>query len=152
MASLRGPLVIDNHNAVGVLYPTMVQARAIVLESMVIGADWLGPERNADVFAARPTQETIDLTGDLAYQAATAGRVIDFGDLPNDVIMEGGRRGGPLYSKGLLTLPFRDPWVLYHTWEDDTGIYLVSLLDHDWPAATSKSWSWPRCLSAACPC
>ena len=89
-----------------------------------------------DPLAARcmPTQREVEDVSEMAREAVAYGRVIDFGHLPNEVIMQGGNRGGPLWNAGGLGMPFREPWILYHTWEEGTGIYIVNLLDYDKPA------------------
>jgi hypothetical protein len=49
-------------------------------------------------------------------------------------MVHGGNRGGPLYTKGLIGNPFREPWLFMHTWEGATAVYLVNLLERDKPA------------------
>lgn len=75
-----------------------------------------------------PSQREVESAAEMAYEAFQAGRVIDFGHLPNDVMKQGGARGGPLYTRGALGLPFLAPWVLFHTWEGGACCYLINPL------------------------
>lgn len=63
------------------------------------------------------------------FSAVTSGRLIDCGHLPNEMIKIGGKRGGAMYNHGLLAHPFREPWLLFHSWEEGVSGYLIELLD-----------------------
>jgi hypothetical protein len=80
------------------------------------------------------TQGEVQAIQEEATRSVQAGRLIDFGHFPNDVMSDGGNRGGPLYTQGFIGHPFRDPWLLFHTWEGGSALYLVSLLEDDRPA------------------
>jgi hypothetical protein len=113
--------------AIGEWRPTPSQVRDVILDFLVTGPDFsesLPLEPLAKEFA--PTQREVEVTSELCHEAVTAGRMIDFGDLPNDALKLGGSRGGPLFNQSALGQPFQDPWVLYHTWEKAVAIYLVN--------------------------
>jgi hypothetical protein len=105
--------------------PSVQQLRDAVLRFGVVGPSILSHGEN--IFG--PTEREVETITALATEAVNAGRVIDFGLLPNAVIMDGGNRGGPLYNLGAMPMPFRGPWLLRHTWDSPGGetvaIYLV---------------------------
>jgi hypothetical protein len=112
---------------------SMAQMREVILKlgvgANLVQLDHLPPE-------ARPLamgQNDIEALNDLTLQALTAGRVIDFGHLPNEVIKHSGRRGGRLYAQGALTHPFSDAWLFRHSWEGGAVLYLVNPLMPDRP-------------------
>jgi hypothetical protein len=111
---------------IGKWEPTVTQVRDVVLARLITGPDFaqmpLLPE--AKMFA--PTQREVELVNELSHEAVTAGRMIDFGLLPNEVIKLGGNRGGPVWQQGGLGQPFSDPWMLYHTWEGGVAVYMVN--------------------------
>jgi hypothetical protein len=76
-----------------------------------------------------PRQHEIEAVCDQALDAVRYGRLIDFGHLPNTVIQSVGRRAGQMYNRGALGHPFRDPWLMYHTWEGGACLYLFALTD-----------------------
>jgi hypothetical protein len=115
---------------------TVAGVRDVALRWLVTAADFsqtlpLLPE--AKDFC--PTAREVEAVSEAVHDAVTYGRVIDFGELPNEMIKLGGRRGGPMWNKGYFGQPFRDPWVLYHTWDggDHIGVYLVKLIERDKP-------------------
>ncbi len=80
-----------------------------------------------------PRQHEVDAVSEMCHEAVLAGRLIDFGDLPNSVIKDGGSRGGPLWNAGAYGQPFREPWLMFHTWEMAAALYLVNLRRKDDP-------------------
>src|ERR1700733_9406307 len=107
---------------------TIGQVRDACLARDVVGpnfAPWCGRnEREADTFAPSPGE--VDRISDLTCEAVRYGRMINFGFWPNDAIKQGGKRGGPLWARGFIGMPFIEPWVLYHTWEGGPAVYLVN--------------------------
>jgi hypothetical protein len=102
---------------------------------MRIAAPDLSFVRNEEHARYRPTQDEVELIADMVATAANAGRLIDFGHLPNAVIMECGSRSGILFDAGALLQPFSDPWLFMHTWEGggeerpSVAAYLVNPID-----------------------
>jgi hypothetical protein len=68
-----------------------------------------------------------------AGKAVRMGRVFDLGHLPNKTIMSESKRAGELYGHGHIGHPFRDTYILVHTWEQGTAVYVISP-DHEKPA------------------
>lgn len=124
--------------------PTIPQMREAALNSMVVGATFFegaAPESARAALSKAPAQWQVERIAEEVRTAVIAGRVIDFGYMPNSVIMQSAHRGGPMYSHGALAHPFSESWLLYHTWEGigDTvgnvvGLYLCNLLEKDRPA------------------
>jgi hypothetical protein len=99
----------------------------MILRQAIAGPDYsnsmpLLPE--ATFYA--PTQLEIERVNELAAEAVVAGRMIDFGHLPNSVLQHGGTRGGPLWQQGAIDQPFSEPWVFLHSWEGGVAVYLVN--------------------------
>lgn len=121
--------------AIAAWTPTMAQLRETILKFHVCGPSHLRsleldlPPGTRSV----PTQEEVEIISEAAARAVRAGRLIDFGRLDNDIIKQGGRRGGPLYAKGLLAHPFAEPWLFHHVWEDQSAVYAVHPLEPDKP-------------------
>ena len=115
--------------------PTIGKIRDCIL-SRKIGAVQLPASLVKDPLAREfaPSPKDVETINDLAAEAVAAGRLIDFGFLPNEIIKEGGTRGGPMYSAGALGHPFSGSWVMYHEWEEGVSCYLVSLLETDMQA------------------
>lgn len=106
---------------------TIAQLREAIMAWHITGPDFteslrLKPEAKEFV----PTQREVDQTSDMAREAVIAGRVIDFGMMPNDVLKYGGIRGGNLWQQGAIEGPFEEPWLLVHSWEQGVCIYLVN--------------------------
>jgi hypothetical protein len=113
--------------------PTIGQVRKII-ESYLIGGPQLTGIVPEEAMQFAPRQREVELIGDMAFEAVKAGRLIDFGELPNALIKDGGHRGGPLYAAGVLNQPFRDPWLLYHTWDErNAAVYLINPCEPDRP-------------------
>lgn len=118
-------------NNLGVWAPTVTQARSTFLDHMVVWSplveNFADLNPRARLFTL--SQQTIEHTEKMTHAAVMAGRLVDFGHLPNAVIKHGGRRGGPLWQRGAIHSPFRDPWVFMHTWDAQVGgaaAYLVN--------------------------
>jgi len=112
--------------------PTVQQMRDVVLNWGIAGPDWtaimdLTPAAKEFV----PSQAEVERISELAVDAVIAGRVIDFGFLPNDVLKHGGDRGGTLWQQSAIDMPFIDPWILLHSWEGGTSIYLINPIGED---------------------
>jgi hypothetical protein len=106
---------------------TVVQMRDVCLSYKIVGPDFtLALDCHPDAKEFVPNQAEVEHINELCHDASIAGRVVDFGLLPNDVLKFGGNRGGPLWQLGGLGQPFEEPWILYHTWEHGVGIYLVN--------------------------
>jgi hypothetical protein len=109
--------------------PTIPQLRPVIEAGLIVG-QYLQPgtiPETARRYA--PLQNEVDNTNDMCLGALRAGRVMDFGFIPNALIKEGGNRGGPLYEIGALAIPFLDPWLLYHRWEQGVALYLINPLE-----------------------
>jgi hypothetical protein len=126
--------------------PTMARFRDAVFKRHITGMDL--QDDVSSLYA--PRQHEVEAINQSVLDAVTAGRVIDFGYIPNEVLKEGGQRGGLLYTDGHIGMPFRDPWVLWHTWDAATvigeldklrsltdrqpSVYLIQLMELDKPA------------------
>jgi len=109
--------------------PSVGRVRDAMLGFRITAVDWRGlapirPEGNQFVPAAREVENVCFMCED----AVRKGRMIDFGWLPNDVIKQGGIRGGPLWDRGYLGQPFRAPWILYHRWDHEADDPAVAVL------------------------
>ena len=115
---------------------TVAQVRDVILQGRVVGSDLsMWPVfHNHVAVDFMPRQREVERISQAAHDAVAAGRFIDFGYLPNEVIKAGGNRGGPLYTKGGIGHPFIDPWVAYHIWEQGACVYLFQLVEKDKPA------------------
>lgn len=111
--------------------PTISQIRDTICAFMVVGTQMFDIDMPAMARANAPTQDDVEGIAGYCERAVRAGRLIDFGDWTNDVIKYGGNRGGPLYSRGVIGHPFRDPYLFVHTWEGATAVYLVNPLEPD---------------------
>lgn len=123
--------------------PTIARVRDAVFKRHIVG---MGLQNEVSKLFA-PRQSEVEAVNQAVFDAMTAGRVIDFGFFPNEVMKESGQRGGHLYSAGHIGMPFRDPFVIFHTWDagsthdaldrvsDRTpAVYLVQLTELDMPA------------------
>jgi len=131
-------------DAIGGWEPTIARVRDCVFRRHIVGMGL--QERAAQLFA--PRQSEVEAVNQSVFDAVTAGRVLDFGYFPNAVMMESGQRGGHLYQAGHIGMPFRDPFVIFHTWDAGTthgvpldrvsdrtpAVYLVQLTEVDNPA------------------
>jgi hypothetical protein len=110
--------------------PTPATLRDAILAGEVMAPDYIAglpPALVNDMMRlTQPGEVEVRRIGEMARRAVMAGRVIDFGFLPNQVMSWGGKRGGPLWQKGAIGQPFEDPWLMLHTWEKGTGVYLVN--------------------------
>lgn len=107
--------------------PTVTQVRDVIFGWGIAGPDFtecldLKPEAKQHV----PSQDEVERVSEMAHDAVTAGRVIDFGFLPNDVLKYGGDRGGTLWQQHAIEQPFELPWMIYHAWEGGVCVYLVN--------------------------
>jgi hypothetical protein len=106
---------------------TIAQVRDVLLAGEIGGFDLsqivrMRPEASDFKLSAAE----VDRLGDLCTEAVEAGRLIDFGMLPNAVIRFGGIRGGQLWDAGGLAMPFSEPWVFRHAWEGGVSAYFVN--------------------------
>lgn len=112
--------------------PVVTQVREIILRGHIAGVEFLINALPPEALPFVPRQHEVDEIAETAETAVRAGRLIDFGNLPNEVIRHGGNRGGPLYSQGAIGHPFSQPYVFMHTWgEDMAAVYLVTPLEPD---------------------
>lgn len=105
--------------------PTPAQAREAIFSRLIVAPGAVSPE--SQVYA--PSFNEVTVTADMSLDAIRNGRFIDFGFWPNDVIKDCGKRGGPMYQRGAFVMPFRKPWLLMHSWEQATAVYLINQLD-----------------------
>jgi hypothetical protein len=69
-------------------------------------------------FSMTADRDLFDRAREEAAEAVIAGRYIDAGFIPNEVIISESVRSGKLYVQGYVGMPFSsDTWVLYHTWD-----------------------------------
>lgn len=114
---------------------TPANVREVALAWLVTGNCW--KDAAAPEYRFMPSQAEVETVSAMTREAVIAGRMIDFGYLPNEAIIAGGHRGGPLYTQGALAQPFADPWVFLHSWNsagDDNRhacVYLVQPLEPD---------------------
>jgi hypothetical protein len=118
---------------------TIAQARDTMLKRYVVGPDYttafeLLPQAKDYVC----TQREVEGVSEMCFEAVTAGRLIDFGWWPNDVIKFGGTRGGELWNQGGLSMPFTEPWLVYHNWENGSCVYLINPVEPGQMAPTAS--------------
>lgn len=107
--------------------PVVTQVRQCLLDLHVTGTGTLkGGTEFARFQQFCPSQRDVETSAEMGFEAVSAGRLIDFGDWTQDVIVYGGNRCGPLYGQGMIAHPFRDPYVFMHTWDGETAVYLVN--------------------------
>lgn len=97
--------------------PTVAQVRDAVLDFRVVGLNTAGLTLLPEAAESAATQDEVQRISALSREAVQAGRVIDFGHLPNRVIAECAKRGGRMWNMSALGFPFSDPWICYHTWD-----------------------------------
>ena len=97
--------------------PTVTQMRDAVLNYRVVGLNTAGLKLLPEAAQSAASQDEVQRISSLARTAMQAGRVIDFGHLPNLVIAECAKRGGRMWNMNALGFPFSDPWICYHTWD-----------------------------------
>lgn len=120
--------IVANGDELGTWNATPAGVRDVVLSLHVVGPVLAGTP-------SAPTQREVETVSDMAYNAITAGRFIDFGYWPHDVIKFCGNRGGPLYYEGAMPMPFQEPWMFMHLWNlhenraPSPAVYLVHTLD-----------------------
>lgn len=114
---------------------TVPQIREVVQAWMVVGT---GSIEDLPLHARRfvTTRREVETAAQQCHEAVRTGRLFDFGRWSNDVIIYGGNKGGPLYHRNRLALPFRQPWMFSHHWEPlpktwSTSVYLVEPLEPD---------------------
>jgi hypothetical protein len=66
-----------------------------------------------------------------AIRAVKAGRFFDMGHIPNEVFQIESLRAARFYRDKHLIQPFRESWILYHTWEQGSAVYLVTLYENE---------------------
>jgi hypothetical protein len=97
--------------------PTVTQMRDAVLQFHVTGFNSANMPLLPESREYASTQHEVQMISLQCRKAVQAGRVIDFGHLPNAVISECAKRGGKMWNMGALGFPFSDPWICYHTWD-----------------------------------
>jgi hypothetical protein len=131
MALLTSHFSLDKNNF-GVWNPTVEQARKAFLDHLVVWSPLVESfaDLNPRAMLFMMSERDIEHTENITYAAIETGRLIDFGHLPNAVIKHGGKRGGPLWQRGAIHSPFREPWVFMHSWDasigSQTAAYLVN--------------------------
>jgi len=116
-------------NDMGPWSPTVAQIRNTILSYKIVGPQLsLSVDCEPIAKTFEPTNEDVDQVSALAYNAVMKGCMIDFGMLPNDVLIKCASRAGPLWNKGAFVQPFTT-WVFLHTWEDGQSVYLVHNID-----------------------
>ena len=123
---MLGEMSITGMNDLAEWNATIEQVRDACLESRLMALNMPGE--------AGITEDEIELLAPMAQEAVRAGRLIECGHLPNEIIKLCGKRGGLMYTAGLLGHPFTDPWILYHTWEEGTAVYVIDLRETEHPA------------------
>jgi len=103
--------------------------REAILKGMLCGSDFLGNALPREALAYLASQHEVENHAALAETACKAGRLIDFGHIPNAAISAGGTRGGPMWNRGALPMPFDSPWLMFHRWEGAGCCYLVHPLE-----------------------
>jgi hypothetical protein len=124
-----GELSISGVDDVKPWDPTVEQVRDACLEGRIIALNMPGQPEITWI-----TQDEIEFVAPTAKEAIRAGRMIECGHLPNEIIKLCGKRGGLMYTAGLLCHPFLDPWILYHTWDEGTAVYIIDLRESEQPA------------------
>jgi len=109
--------------------PTPQMIRETVAKSMIVAPGLIARKGDDEERRRIPSQYEVEIACKLMREAIFAGRMIDFGYVPNTVIMDCGKRAGPLYQRGAFVQPFHDPWVFMHSWEMAVAIYLVNPLE-----------------------
>lgn len=118
-------------NEMGPWSPTVAQIRDTILNYKIVGPQ-LSQSMSCEPIARtfEPTNEEVNEVSLMARDAVTKGCMIDFGMLPNDVMIKCAGRAGPLWNKGAFTQPF-NTWIFLHTWEEGSCVYLVHELDNN---------------------
>jgi hypothetical protein len=110
--------------------PTAATLREAVFGHRIGTLDWVNMAKPSlvtpEMIAVQPSAGEISRVSVMSREAIRTGRLIDFGFIPNTVMAWAAARGGPLWQKGAIGQPFEDPWMMLHTWEGGTGIYLVN--------------------------
>jgi hypothetical protein len=106
---------------------TVEQVRNAVLEARMIVPAWharnskkITLEGDAKMFASLPG---------VFEEAIAAGRLFDFGFLPNAVIGGESGRAATLFEGGHIGHPFRSPYCIFHRWEGGGSLYVVDPAD-----------------------
>lgn len=100
--------------------PSIAGIRDAILTGRIMHMDNPG---NPDLGRAKALFSAIS---NAAFAAIRAGRLFDLGHLPNKTIMSESKRAGDLYGYGHIGHPFREPYVLVHSWEQGTAVYVIS--------------------------
>ena len=67
----------------------------------------------------------IDAACPLARHAVASGRLFDLGHMTDEVMNSEAIRARELYGRRFIDHPFREPWVIFRTWERGTISYLI---------------------------
>lgn len=109
---------------------TPAGVREVVMQGAVGAPDYLNvlPRElvTDQMRLVQPSEREVANILAMAQEAVLAGRLVDFGYLPNAVMSWGGQRGGPLFQQKVLGQPFSDPWLMLHSWEQGSCLYLIN--------------------------
>jgi hypothetical protein len=134
--SYEGRFVNTSTDSISDWTPSVEQVRDCILAYGITAAkvnDEAIPEAGI-MNGYAPTPNEVEAINDIARAAVKAGRLIDFGNLPNAFMIEHGYRGKTFYSEGWIGQPFVDPWIGMHRWEQGVSVYVVALVEGAHPA------------------
>lgn len=120
--------------------PTMAQLRESALHFELLGPDF---SRMVDPKwrGMQVTHWEIEHISANLLDAFLAGRVLDFGHIPNEVIKAtASPRAGRLWNDGHIGYPFSEPYVIVHTWNPQRVWELKpdgTAEGHEWRLSTS---------------
>ncbi len=95
---------------------------------------WLAPvdsvrrallEENISATSADEATIPLDQIVREGRRAIAEGLLFDLGCMPNEVIRSESSRALELYRHGHIDHPFTAPWVLFHTWEEGSVVYII---------------------------
>jgi hypothetical protein len=103
--------------------PTPAAVRDAVLDCRVGLSDISDAfAMSPDAVRSVPGEAELEALVYCAHDAVAKGRMISFGDWTNAAIMRGGKRGGPLWNRDALALPFLRPWLFMHRWDPQNAV------------------------------
>jgi len=93
------------------VHPTLESVR-----NAMIGEVFLIPEAPDDSVSRRP--KFFDAMPSTFREVVNAGRLFDLGHMSSKVLRQEADRAVELLATGHIGHPFREPYVLFHTWQD----------------------------------